>query len=141
MEEIRHQARIISIKGDVVELKITSQSACSSCLAKGFCTLSESKEKIIVIKDPKVSTLKIGEEVDIAISLNSGIKAVIYAYVIPLILLVATIILAKYAGLDDFKSGISGIIVLIPYYFVLFLMRSKITSDIKFKIIRHKANG
>ena len=141
MEEIRHQARIISIKGDVVELKITSQSACSSCLAKGFCTLSESKEKIIVIKNPKASTLKIGEKVDIAISLNSGIKAVIYAYVIPLILLVATIILAKYAGLDDFKSGISGIIVLIPYYFVLFLMRSKITSDIKFKIIRHKANG
>ena len=124
MEEIRHQARIISIKGDVVELKITSQSACSSCLAKGVCGLSESKEKIIVIKDPK-----------------GGIKAVIYAYVIPLILLVATIIGLQFIGFDDFKSGISGIIVLIPYYFVLFLMRSKITSDIKFKIIRHKANG
>ncbi len=141
MEEIRHQARIISIKGDVVELKITSQSACSSCLAKGVCGLSESKEKIIVIKDPKVSTLKIGEEVDIATSLTGGIKAVIYAYVIPLILLVATIIGLQFIGFDDFKSGISGIIVLIPYYFVLFLMRSKITSDIKFKIIRHKANG
>ena len=105
MEEIRHQARITSIKGDVVELKITSQSACSSCLAKGVCGLSESKEKIV------------------------------------LILLVATIIGLQFIGFDDFKSGISGIIVLIPYYFVLFLMRNKITSDIKFKIIRREANG
>lgn len=141
MEDIRHLAKVIDIKDNTLYLRVMRSDACSICAAKNFCGMQKESENIITIEDTQASEFNIGEEVDICLSLASSAKAVIYGYILPLILLLVAIILSKTLGYSDFNSGISGIIVLIPYYFVLFLMRNKMKSDFKFKIIRHKTNG
>ena len=138
MENITHQAKIINIKGHTITLKLMPNDACHSCAANNFCNLSKhGRERVININDANSANFQIGEEVDVCISLRNGIKAVVYAYIIPLLLLLGAVIICKTIGLNDFKSGISGIIVLIPYYFVLFLMKNKFNSGLTFKITEH----
>lgn len=140
MAYITHKAEIISIKDQTISLKFAVSGACQGCAAKNFCISGEPKERIIEVEDSLASNFRPGDEALVAISLTSGIKAVVYAYILPLLLLLFTIIGLKIMGYDDFKSGISGIIVLIPHYFVLFLMRNKIKSGISFKIIGRKTD-
>lgn len=141
MEDIIQSGKIINIIDNTIYIKVVRSDACSACNAKNICNMHKKKENIITIDDKQASGFIIGDNVDIYLSPSKGLKAVVYGYVFPLILLLATIITSKTLGYNDFKSGISGIIILIPYYFVLFLIRNKIKADFKFKIVRHNTNG
>jgi sigma-E factor negative regulatory protein RseC len=132
MEEIKQTGIITNIEDDTLSIKITTCSACSQCSAKSFCSISEQKDKIITAKVTNSSLYSINDYVDVSINQPLAIKAVLYSYVLPLILLLATIIALYTMGFNDFISGISGIIVLIPYYFGLFLLRNKFRADFKF---------
>ena len=132
MEEIKQTGVITNIEDDTLSIKITTCSACSQCSAKSFCSISEQKDKIITAKVTNSSLYSINDYVDVSINQPLAIKAVFYSYVLSLILLLATIIILYTMGFNDFISGISGIIVLIPYYFGLFLLRNKFRADFKF---------
>lgn len=134
MEEITKTAIITGINGSQITLTINSCSACQDCSAKNFCSMSENQDKEIIVETAEAADYYLGEEVNVSISSAQGLKAVVYGYVLPLILLLAATIGAQTAGATDFISGISGIIVLIPYYFSLFLLKNKLKSDFQFKI-------
>ena len=88
---ISHEGIITSINEDEVQVKILSKSSCGSCNIKGACNMSEMQEKIITIPTPKDKNLSIGQEVKVSMGLGQANKAVVFAYVIPLIILVAMI--------------------------------------------------
>ena len=134
MNEIKQPATITSIDNTTVRLKFLSCSACSSCSIKGHCNLSESKEKEFIVNTSAASEYKVGEEVSVSISLSQGAKAVVFAYVLPLILMLSTIILSISEGYSETTGGISGIIILIPYYFCIFLLRKRLKKSFQFKI-------
>ena len=134
MEKITHQGIITAVERKSVKAKIISRSACSQCQAHKYCTLNEQKEKIISVIVPENHTFKIGDDVVISLPVSAGMEAVAFGYILPLILLVITIVSAHYCGCNDFISGISGIIILIPYYFGLFLFRRKLKSLFEFEI-------
>ena len=46
-EIVSHEGIVTNIKGDDVEVKILSKSACASCNIKTACNMSEMQEKII----------------------------------------------------------------------------------------------
>ncbi len=139
MENITKSATITAINKDIISLKIKSCSACSSCSVKNYCSLNEVKERVIQLHNKNNQKLVIGEEVNIVMNTKQGFKAVIFSYVVPLVLLLLTLITSLSLGYNDFISGISAIIILIPYYFGVFLCRNKIKSDFKFKISKKDA--
>ena len=134
MEEIKQSGIITNIENDTLSIKITTCSACSQCSAKSFCSMSEQQDKIITAKVKNSSQYNINDHVNVSINHNQAIKAVFFSYVFPLILLLVTTISFYVMGFDDFISGISGIIVLIPYYFGLFLLKNKLGADFQFNV-------
>ena len=112
---ISHEGIITKIDNDNVEVKILSKSACASCNIKTACNMSEMQEKIITIPAPKDKKLSIGQDVVISIRLGQANRAVIFAYVIPVIILIS-------------------IGSLIPYYFVLFLLKDRIKRKFEYEI-------
>ena len=86
-ERVSHDGIITGINGDEVEVKILSKSACVSCNIKGACNMSEMKEKIINVPYPKNKDLSIGQNVNVSMGLGQANKAVIFAYVIPTIII------------------------------------------------------
>jgi len=131
---IEHQGIIQQINGNHIIVKILQQSACGDCHAKGSCMAAGSKEKMIDIFAPS-EKFSVNEEVIIEGKESIGYKAVLWAFVIPLIIVVIALILTiSVWKFDELASAIIAIVALTPYYIVLYLMRKKIEKSLKFSI-------
>ena len=133
-EIVSHEGIITNIKGDEVEVKILSKSACASCNIKTACNMSEMQEKIITISAPKDKKLSIGQEVKVCMALGQANRAVIFAYVIPSIILISMIVILNYLKIDEGINALVSIGSLVPYYLILFLFKDKIKRKFEYEI-------
>lgn len=132
--KISHEGIITKIDEGNIEIKILSKSACASCNIKGACNMSEMQEKIITIPAPKDKNLSIGQEVKISMGLGQANRAVIFAYVIPLIILVAMIFILSTLKIEEGLNALISIGTLIPYYLILFLFRNRLKRKFEYEI-------
>lgn len=128
MSEIIKSGYITAVEHNRVKVEITSCSACGGCSLRSACNMSEVKKREVTIDGVNSKEYAVGDKVEVVLTMRQGLQAVWYAFVIPLFIMLLTVISALYYGLGDIISGISGIIVLIPYYFGLFLSRRKLDS-------------
>ena len=136
---IEHQGIIISIDDSVAHVKIEQTSACASCHVKTVCGASEKTEKIIdahIVDD----TLEIGDSVTIIGQKSLGIRAVLLAYVLPFVLIVAILFVANILTTNELVIGTCALTSLIPYFIVLRLMRNKIQAKFQFYAIKNRVN-
>jgi sigma-E factor negative regulatory protein RseC len=131
---ISHEGIITAIDDNKVEVKILSKSACASCNIKGACNMSEMKEKIIVIPRPEDKEFSVGQNVNISMGLGQANKAVIFAYVIPTIILFSMIFILNYFKIEEGINALISIGSLIPYYLILFLFKDKIKRKFEYEI-------
>lgn len=134
MAIIKHQGIILKITSELISVKIISQSACAQCDARKSCGMMECQDKVIDIKNDKIDDYKLGQKVSVSMSAQSGFLAVFWGYVLPLILVLLTLFVGIFIGCGELISGLSAIIILIPYYFGLFLCQKHLNAQFKFKI-------
>ena len=123
---ISHEGIVTKIDNENIEVKILSQSACAACNIKSACNMSEMQEKIITIPAPKDKKLSIGQDVVISIKLGQANRAVIFAYVIPVIILISMIFILSVLKIDEGVNALISIGTLVPYYFILYLLKDRI---------------
>ena len=88
---IEHRGIVERIDGNVVMVKVERQSACAGCHAKGLCGES-GQERIIEVRTPYAKEFESGERVIVALERESmGFMSVVWAYIFPLILLLANL--------------------------------------------------
>lgn len=134
-ESIAHPGIVDHISGDSIFVKILAKSACSSCHAKGLCGITEVEEKVVEVKkDPKWE-LSEGQEVEVSMHKSLGGKAVFLGYILPFILLIGVLILVLTLSGDQGLAGISAILILIPYYWLLYVLRDKLKQAFSFQIL------
>ncbi len=131
---ISHEGIITGIDNNNVQVKILSKSACASCNIKGACNMSEMKEKLIVIPRPKDKDFSVGQYVNISMGLGQANKAVIFAYVIPTIILFSMIFILNHFKVEEGIHALISIGSLIPYYLILFLFKDKIKRKFEYEI-------
>ncbi len=134
MEEVAHKGRIKSVSDGKVTVEILSESACSACHAKGVCSMGESARKEVEVSVGNPEYYTVDQEVEVLLSSTLGHKAVWIAYVIPLILLVAFIMLPLSMGASEGVSALCGAAVTAFYYMMLYLFRKHLGSKWEFKI-------
>lgn len=136
-EKIEHTGVVKAVGRDSVEVNIQNRSACSGCHAKNTCGMSESVVKTISAPHPDFA-VKVGDIVNVEASLKQGYYAVVIAYCLPVILIFAVLILGDYANWSETTSALASILVLIPYFAGLYLLKEKIGKRISFKITTRK---
>lgn len=132
MEEISHSGRIVKIDSKLITVEIISESACASCHAAALCGMSEAKSKLVDV--PSELGYSVGEEVWINMKKTMGMKAVAVAYVYPLFVLVAALLICIAAGVAELSSGLIAIGTVALYYFVIYLLRGKLKNEYTFYI-------
>lgn len=128
---IHHTGIIERIDPDKVYVKIIQQSACAGCHAKSMCNASESKDRIIEIEG-LFNSFQVNEEVELQGQSSLGYQAVLYAFVLPLLLLFAVIIFCLGMNRSEAVSALAGIAVLPAYYSVLYFFRDKLKKKFVF---------
>ena len=134
MSQISNQGTIVKLKKQKVIVKIEAKSACGHCNIKDSCYIQTCQNKVIEIRTNQASNYKIGETVNVFIDESSAWKAIFCAYILPLILVLTTIITGICWGTDEIVSAIYGILILIPYYLILYISKTYIRDKIKFGI-------
>lgn len=133
--KIEHHGIIESIEGCHVRVKIVQSSACSLCQARTLCASAESKEKIIDLYTSDASSYSIGEKVMVYGSTSMGRDAVIFAFVIPLVLIVAWLALAvEILHVNDVTAVGVVFAVLAVYYIILWMGKEKFSKKFLFMI-------
>lgn len=121
MLPIKHKAQIIRTAPQELTLKITRQTACGTCPAAGLCGMKEDKDQIFSIAVPDSGNYRIGDSVMVELNPHLGWLAVLFCYGLPLFLMLFTLFICDCIGKNEIFSGITAIIILIPYFFLLFL--------------------
>ena len=131
---IKHRGIVENIKGSHIQVRIVQTSACSACSMKGHCNASESKDKLIDIYDNHSSLYQKGEEVMIYGTTSMGMKAVLLAFGLPfLVLFIALYTIFILTG-NELYAALGGLSALIPYYFIIYLIRNSLSRKFLFTI-------
>lgn len=131
--EIEHKAIIEEISGNTVSLTFTAHSACSACHAKSACSLGNSEVKKINLPLPSFE-VNTGETVEVLLSQNAGFRAVFLGYVLPFIVVLLSLLTFNTLGFDELRSGLFSLLLIVPYFLILFLLRKRINKSFSFRI-------
>lgn len=130
---IKHLGIVENINGSRLKVKIVQSSACSACSVKGYCSASETKEKIIDVYNKNNVPCQVGERVMIVGTTSMGMKAVLLAFVLPfIVLLLALIISLKLTGGDEAVSALVSLGTLVPYYLIIYICRNRLSRSFMF---------
>lgn len=130
---VDHIGEIQEIAPNNVLVRISSHTACSGCHVSGVCGMADSAEKIIDVYKPNHS-LTIGQDVRVVLKQSHGYKAVLMGYVIPFVVVLASLIVLTSLNIPEGQAGLISLATLIPYYVGLFLTKDKISKQISFDI-------
>ena len=135
--EISHRGRIVSITPEITTVEIVSESACAACHAKGVCGASEESVKVVDVAQD-ITTLtedyQVGETVNVVMSSAMGTQAIWLAYVVPLIVLMASIGVFSLCGASELLMGLGSLGIVAVYYLFVYLFRNKISKIFTFSI-------
>ncbi len=131
---IEHRGIIEKISGNTLSVRILQKSACSECHAKNLCMAADHKEKIIDIND-YTGDYSINQQVVIEGKESIGYRAVWWAFVLPLLILVAMLVLAATVwDMAEIPSALLSMAALAPYYLMLYFLRDKMQKTFRFTI-------
>ena len=132
---VEQKGIVIKKQEDKLVVKIEQKSTCSSCHARGACTSLDKKDKEIEIKTKDIENYNIGDKVIITISTKLGMKAVLIAFVLPLVLLIIAMFLSiKIFLLSQSLSALISLIVVAAYYFLLYKQNHRLSKEFTFLI-------
>ena len=137
MAAVKHCGEVVRIDGHSVFVRMTVNSACSACHAKGVCGASEQTDKIVEVETAAATAFQVGDSVEVALmQRDMGSTSVVLAYVVPFLVLAAVLVGAILMGASEGMAALSALVGVALWYVVLYMLRDKIKNKIKFIIIK-----
>ena len=130
-EMIRHEGIVERIDGEMAHIRIVQTSACSACKARSMCMSAESQEKEMdaVMLEP----MQPGDQVEILVRERLAWKAVLLAYILPFVVMVALIAILDI--LTPWSEAVVGTISLCGialYYIGLSVFKHRLQTQFSF---------
>lgn len=135
--KIVHEGKIVAMDAQSIEVEIVNKSACATCHAKGVCGASDEQTRIIVVPQTLTTATagyQVGDTVKLVLSATMGMTAVILAYGLPLLVLLAGILVFSYLKLEQLYVGLYSLAAVALYYIIFFIFRDKLDKNFVFSI-------
>jgi len=130
---LEHEGTVASICGNTMVVRIVSSSACGGCAAKSYCIPSGSIDKDILVENFSGNFVS-GERVKVVMRESLGFMALLVGYIIPFFVVMITLLIVYQITRNELVSGLSSLLVLIPYFFMIKLLNPKITKTFGFSV-------
>lgn len=128
---IEHEGIISSTSGSKAIVRIVQQAACAGCHARSMCQASELKVKEVEAEMAEPMTA--GQEVIVILEQHLGWKAVFYAFILPLTLMMTLLFVGQhYWPSPSWLSGTIALVALAPYYLVLHQFEGRLRRQYHF---------
>lgn len=131
---VKHAGVVTKLSKDSVMVTLTGNLNCTTCHAKTACGVSEVESKTIEVFD-YLNSFKLNENIDVMMGNDKGLKAVLFAYIFPFILLFLTLIISL-NFLKEWQAGLLSLVVLVPYYILLYFLTPVFVQTFKVNLIK-----
>ena len=135
---IEHEGIVLSVESGFARVQIVQTSACSACHVKSMCMAAESRTK--VIEAEARGSVCAGDQVMVEVEERMGWKAVVLAFVVPFVLLFSVIVVLSVVGMNEGVSALIAIGALVPYYILLWVLRSRLKRTFRFVVSKREDN-
>lgn len=132
--QIEHLGVIERIMSQSVIVNIAQEAACSACAAAQLCHSADKQEKNMEIPCADAAKYSIGQPVVIVGELGLGLRATFWAYVVPLVVLMAVLLIVARATGSEGWGAIAALLSLIPYYIILYILRDRMQRTFTFRL-------
>lgn len=125
---------VTAVQDGRLTISICQEEACSACSAKSVCGAGKKNKQITVdVKD--ASRYSVGSNVKVELDRHAGKRAVLYAYVLPLLLITVSLALSIAVGASEAVAAALSLISAAVYFAALYFLRDKIKEHIRFRIV------
>ncbi len=107
-------------------VQVEAISACASCAAKGSCAMVESENKEIEVAYPHPQDFHVGQIVEISMRKDNGLRAVLWAYVMPFVVLISSLLIADVFVHNEGFAALWALLFTAIYFALLFALRKYI---------------
>lgn len=133
--DIKHTGIVSKTTREQTEVSIAVSTACAGCHANSSCGMSDTESRIITVNNTD-NHFNIGDKVNVVGARSTGMKAVLFAYILPFFAVLITLIVSLEAfHLSEPRAGLYSLLVLLPYYLILFLLKGKFEKKYTFRIV------
>lgn len=132
--QIEHRGVVECVVPHGVRVVIVQETACAACAAASLCHSAEHKEKVVEAHCSDASRYQKGQEVTVVGDVSLGLQAVLWTYVVPLVLLMTVLMGASRLAGSDGVAALAALASLVPYYGVLYLLRDRLQRRFSFRI-------
>ena len=129
-----HSGVVSRINGRSIIVALDKNIHCESCRAKGACGVSDSANKEVEIIDAD-RAFKLNDPVEVTLKKNLGHKAVFWAYILPFIIMLSTLLLMSFF-VEEWMAGLVSLLVLVPYFAIVYALKDYFKKTFKISILR-----
>jgi sigma-E factor negative regulatory protein RseC len=133
-EQIEHKGVVALVGRNFVSVDIEVMEACGSCSSRKACAMGTSDKREIIIYTDNASAFRVGEVVNVAARQRVGMVAVLLCYILPLVVLIATLTIMVSLGCSEGLSALVTLCCTAAYYAVLALLHKHIAKRVVFTI-------
>jgi sigma-E factor negative regulatory protein RseC len=130
---ITHEGVIESISDKKLFIRLSRLPACADCHARGICPVPDTAGGELMVTD-RAEGLEQGDRVVVSVTRPVAYKAVWLGYVLPLILVLATMILFTALRVEEWVSALLSVSVLAPYFILIRLLDRRIERSVTFSV-------
>jgi len=133
---VTHAGIVESIGDTHISVRVLQHTACDTCRAKLLCTgtvdARDSLVEAYLMHAEDRDRLEPGSPVVLQLEQSMAWISVALAFGVPLLLLLSAFFIALHATGSELVGGLSGLVVLLPYYFMLGLNRHRLSRRVYF---------
>jgi sigma-E factor negative regulatory protein RseC len=110
------------------QIVLANPDGCAVC-HRGLC-FDATNEKMVEVPE-RNHELQLGQSVWVRVAEETGWRAIFIFYAMPFLLMLSTLLLVMSLGLSEVLSGVLSLVVLVPYFSMLWLMRKQVQGNVK----------
>ncbi|MBP5516743.1 MAG: SoxR reducing system RseC family protein [Bacteroidales bacterium] len=131
-----HDGKVISVSPDIVKVEMHVLSACSSCKAHEKCAFVDKADKIVEVETPEWNKYNVGDDVIVSVDEGLGMRAVLLAYLVPAIILVAALVTMSVLTESQALAALVPIALVATYFLVLYRLRDRLQRKFTFGLTK-----
>ena len=133
MDRVCHRGVVVGVGHGTVSVRIAARGGCDGCGATDVCGRGEGKMRTVVLRY-ECDDIGVGSVVDVAASDADGLRAVFFAFIVPLATMLAALFTTFVLTGSEFFSVVAGLTALLLYYLVLYVFRIRLCRCFRFHV-------
>ena len=131
-----HDGTVIAVAPHLVKVEMHVVSACSSCKAHASCTFVDKADKVVEVETDEWKNYNEGDTVTVTVNESLGLLAVLLAYILPALLLIAAVILLSVFTHSELVAAALPIAIVAVYYLILYRFRNRLQKKFSFGLTK-----